>query len=164
MTLEQWEEERDRELDERLAALFRSARPAAPSAGFARRTMSAVRQAPLPAGRRPLRAPYAVLLGWAALVAVAAALTAGVLFRQPALLQILAFVIADGVRAGVWLLEAVRTGAGVLDLFVKTGTVVAMAASTKEAGAGLALLAGVAAFSLFMLDKLLLSKKESSSW
>ena len=50
MTLEEWEEEKDRELDESLTTLFQAVERPEPSAGFASKTMKAVRLAPLAAG------------------------------------------------------------------------------------------------------------------
>ena len=72
MTLEEWEQEKDRELDERLSGLFRAAERPAPSRRFVSSTMTAVRLASLPAGRQPLRRPWFVPAGWAALVTAAA--------------------------------------------------------------------------------------------
>ena len=54
MTLQEWEQQKDRELDQKLSALFQSAQSPAPRPGFVSRTMKAVRQAPLPDPELPL--------------------------------------------------------------------------------------------------------------
>ena len=85
MTLHEWEQEQDRELEEQLTTLFQSAPPPEISAGFTSRTMNAVRHAPLPEGRHPLRRPWTLPAGWAALVMAAAAVAYGGLSNRPAL-------------------------------------------------------------------------------
>jgi hypothetical protein len=164
MTLEEWEEQKDRELDESLSALFRSVeRPEAPS-GLASRTVKAVRRAPLPPGRRALRLPWTTPLGWAALVAAAAATTYGIAVSQPLFVELFASLLAFGIHAGMWLLQLIHTGAAISGVLATTGGVVARAMSTRQATAALTLMTGLAAFSLLMLNKLLFSEKESFSW
>jgi hypothetical protein len=168
MTLEEWEQEKDRELDEldeQLTQLFRSAPPSAPPAGFVSRTMKAVRRAPLPAGRRPLRLPWIVPAGWAALVAVAVASASyGVLSDQRLLAEVFSSFVALAIRTAMWLLQSVHVSSRVFEVLATTSRVVSHALSTREAAGGLISMALVAAVSLSMLNKLLFSDKESSSW
>jgi hypothetical protein len=163
MTLQEWEEEKDRELDERLMSLLRSDRPV-PPAGFVARTMKAVRRAPLPEGRQPLHRPWTVPLGWVALISASAAMAYSVLMNQRVAAELLSSVLAFGVRLGMRLLQSVHTSSMVFDVLVTTGRVAAHAMSTREGSAGLMLMALVAAVSLTMLNRLLVSEKESSSW
>ena len=164
MTLQEWEDEKDRERDQRLTALFQSAPRPAPSADFVSRTMRAVRQAPLPAGRHPLRRPWIVPLGWTALVAAAAAATYGALSNQPLVAEALSSLIGVGVGAGLRIVQSVHTGSMVFGVLSTVSRVIVRTLSTREAGAGLIAMMLVAAVSLSMLNKLLLSEKESSSW
>ena len=164
MTLDEWEDQNDRELDESLTALFRSVEPPAPRPGFASRAISAARRAPLPAGRVGLGRPWTVPLGWAALASGAAGTTYGIGVNQPVFAEAFASLLSIGVRAGLWLPQFVRTGSAVFDLLSTTGGVVARTASTKAGAAGLVLMTLVAAVSLSMLNRLLSTEKESSSW
>jgi hypothetical protein len=126
--------------------------------------MSAVRHARLPEGRQPLRHPWTVPAGWAALVMAAAAVAYGGLSNYPALAALFARLVDGGVRAGMWIVQSVHTSSTVFDVMATTSRAVARALSTREAGAGLLVMALVAALSLSMLHKLLLSEKESSTW
>ena len=164
MTLQEWEQEKDRELEEQLTTLFQSAPPPALSAGFVSRTMKAVRQAPLPEGRHPLRRRWTVPAGWVALVMAAAAAAYGALNDQPVVAEFLTSLVDVSVRAGMRLVQSVHTSSTVFDVLVTMSRVIARAMSTREAGAGLLVMALVAAASLSMLHKLLISEKESSSW
>lgn len=164
MTLQEWEQEKDRELEEQLTTLFQSATPPELSAGFTARTMKAVRQAPLPEGRHPLRRPWTVPAGWAALVMAAAAVAYGALRNQPVVAELFASLVDAGVRAGMWVVQSVHTSSMVFEVLATTSRAVARALSTREAGAGLLVMTLVAAASLSMLHKLLVSEKESSSW
>jgi hypothetical protein len=164
MTLQEWEEEKDRALEEQLTALFQSASPPAPSAGFVSRTVKAARQAPLPEGRHPLRRPWTVPAGWVALIMAAAAATYSALSNQQVVAEAVASLVGVGIRAGLRLVQSVHTSSMVFDLFATTSRVIARALSTREAGAGLLVMALVAAVSLSMLQKLLVSEKETSSW
>jgi hypothetical protein len=164
MTLQEWEHEKDRELDEKLAALFQSAQPPAPPAGFVAHTMKAVRQSALPEGRHPLRRPWTVPAGWAALVAAAVAAAYSALNNQQLLAEMVASLVDVAVRGGMRLVQSVHTGSMVFDVLATTSRVIARAMSTPEAGAGLVAMAVVAAASLSMLNKLLVSEKESSLW
>lgn len=163
MTLEEWEQEKDRELDEKLAGLFRSVQPPMPRAGFVSRTVKAARQAHLPAGRVPLQRPWFAPLGWGAIAASLAYAVFFMLNDQRVAAQILASCVDVGVRAGLWLIQSVRVTSTVVELMATTGRVVAYAASTREAIAALITMAAVAALSLSMLHRLL-RDKESTSW
>jgi hypothetical protein len=164
MTLEEWEQKEDRELEEQLTALFQTAQPPAPPAGFVSRTMKAVRRAPLPEGRHPLRLPWVVPVGWAALVAAASAASYSALSHQRLAAEVLSSLVAFGVRAGLRLVQSVNGGSMVFDVLATMNRVMLRAMSTREATAGLMLMALVAAISLSMLNKLLFSEKESPSW
>jgi hypothetical protein len=164
MTLHEWEDEKDRELDEQLTALFHSVQPPAPPAGFVSRTMHAVRRAPLVDGRSPLRRPWTVPFGWAALVTAAIAAMYGFLNNQPLAAEAVSSLVAFGVRVGMRLVQSVHTTSLVFELLATTSRVVSHAMSTREGTVGLMVMALVAATSLTMLNKLLFSGKESSSW
>jgi hypothetical protein len=161
MTLQEWEQEGDREMDEQLTSLFQSASPAAPSAGFVSRTMKAVRQAPLPEGRQPLRRRWTVPAGWVALVSAAAY---GALNYQQVVAEMVASFVDVAVPVGLRLMQSVHTSSRVFEVLTTMSHAFARAMSTREAGAGVLVMALVAACSLSMLHKILLSEKESSSW
>jgi hypothetical protein len=164
VTLEEWEEERDRELDENLTALFQAVERPEPSRRFAERTMKAVRRVPLPADRHPLRLPWTTPVGWAALVAGVAAAVWMVVVNQPLVAEIFASLVAGGIRTGISLVGTVHVGVAMFEVFSKIGGVMARVMSTREATAGLTLMIVIAACSLLTLDRLLFSEKESSSW
>lgn len=164
MTLEEWEAQKERELDASLTVLFQSVEPLEPRSDFASRTMKAVRRAPLPAGRHALRLPWTTPVGWAALVAAAVVAMAGVAVNQPAIAEAFALLVGVGIRLGMWLLGSMHTGFALFDLFAKTGGVFVRVVSTRQASASLTLMTGMAAFSLLMFTRLLFSEKESSSW
>ncbi len=164
MTLEEWEQKEDRELDEQLTTLFHSIEPPAPAAGFASRTMAAVRRAPLPEGRQPLRLPWIVPIGWAIVVAAATAASFGVISNQRLLVDVFSSLVTLGVRGGMRLVQSVHTSSMVFDLLATTSRAVSHALSTREAAGGLMSMALVAALSLSALNKLLFPEKESSSW
>lgn len=164
MTQEEWEDEKDRELDAGLTALFQSVESPKPPAGFALRTMKAVRRTPLPAGRRALRHRWVTPLAWAALIAGAASVALGAGINQPLAADVVTSGVATGLRLGVWFLQVVLASFSVFEMFAKTGLAVARAMATREAAAGLTLMAVTAGLSLSMLRALLFSKKESSSW
>jgi hypothetical protein len=164
MTLEEWDQEKDRELDEQLTTLFRSTQSPAPPAGFVSRTMAAVRRAPLPAGRQPLRLPWIVPIGWAILIAAGTVASFGVVSNQRLFAEVFSSLVTFGVHGGMRLLQSVHTSSMVFDLLATTSRVVSHALSTREAAGGLMSMAFVAAVSLSMLNKLLFPEKESSSW
>jgi hypothetical protein len=164
MTLAEWEQEKDRELDEQLTALFQSTQAPVPSAGFASRTINAVRLAPLPQGRRPLRRSWIVRAGWWMLLAAATIACYGVLVNQRLAAGPLSWIIALVVRAGMRFVQLVHTSSMVFDAFATTSRIVSHAMSTRQATAGLMMMTLVAALSLSMLNRLLVSDKESSSW
>ena len=164
MTLEEWEQQKDRELDAQLTAHFQSVQPPMPSAGFVSRTIKAVRRAPLPEGRQPLRLPWIAPAGWVTLVAAATAASVGVLSEQRLFAELFSSLVAFGIRAGMRLMQSVHVSSMVFDLLATTSRVVSHALSTREAAGGLISMAVVAAISLSMLNKLLFSEKETSSW
>lgn len=164
MTHEEWEDQNDRELDASLAEFFRSVESPQPPAGFAWRTMKAVRREPLPAGRRALGHPWTAPLGWAALIVGAAGAALGAAINQPIVAEVFASLVATGIRVGMWLLQLVLISSAVFEMFATTGRAFATAMATREAVAGLTLIAVTAALSLSMLHALLFSEKESSSW
>ena len=84
MTEHEWDQLKDRELDNSLGVLFRSAGALAPLPGFTSRTLKAVRRAPLPAGRRALRHPLVAPISWTVLIAAAAGALAAVVAAHPA--------------------------------------------------------------------------------
>jgi hypothetical protein len=101
--------------------------------------------------------------GWAALVSAAVTAAAG-LFNQRLLAEVLSSLITVAVRAGMRLVQSVQTTSLIFDLLSTTSRVVVRAISTRQAGAGLIVMGLVAAVSLSLLNKLLVSEKESSSW
>jgi hypothetical protein len=163
VTLEEWEEEKDRELDERLTRLFQAVERPEASAGFASKTMKAVRLAQLAAGRQELRRPWTTPAGWAALVAGIVAALYGIVSTQPAIVAAFAMLVAGGIRAGIWLVRSVHVSVAMFDLLSTAGGAVARVMSTGEAAAGLTLMLGIAGFSLSMLQRLLFSEKGPSS-
>jgi hypothetical protein len=164
MTLEEWEAEKDRELDEQLRALFHAVDAPSPRAEFVSRTMDAVRRSPLPAGRRPLRRSRAVPIGWVALVAGGAAAAYIGINNQRLVIEIMSSLVALGLSASLTVVHAFHTSSLVFDALATIGRIVSRAASTREATAGLIALTLVAAVSLSMLQRLLVSGEESSSW
>jgi hypothetical protein len=151
------------ELDDDLTRAFRSARQPMPSPGFAARTMKAVRRAPLPAGRKPLSHPLSALVGWAALIAGAAAMI-GVVMTQPLIGRGFASLLSTGVGLGVWLVGGISSGILLADVLSTAGLAVGRAVATKEATTGLMLLTAVGALSLSALHRLLISKGEAPRW
>ena len=164
MTLQEWEEQQDRELDEQLSGLFRSATPPVPTGDFASRTLAAARHAPLSTGRRRLRRPWTFVAGWTAVVAMVTAMTAAAIFRQPALTAAFASVLAMTIRLGFWMLSLMQGSSMLVSTLGTAAGVFAKALATREAAIVVSLLAAVGLFSLSMLTRLLFSEKESSSW
>ena len=164
MTEREWDELKSGELDDRLAALFKTVDPPKPLAGFTSRTMKAVRREPLPAGRRPLGHPLVLPFGWAAFIGAVTAAAYFVLATQPAVAASFAWLLAVGVRAGMWLLQLVGSAATVFGLFTTTGLAIARAIATRDGSLGLTLIAAVAALSLAALRRLLISESEVSPW
>ena len=167
MTEQEWDEQKDRELDERLTSLFKSVesveRPG-PLAGFASRTLKAVRQEPLPAGRRPLRNPVITLIGWAALIAGATAAFSAVVVNQPVAAELFVSLVAVGIRLGAWLVHFAGAWLALSDLFAMTGRAVARAVASREGFAGLMAIAATGALALSALRRLLISESEAPRW
>jgi hypothetical protein len=151
------------ELDTRLSELFRSVEQPEPSAGFASRTMKAVRVAPLPAGRQSLRHSWVVPLGWAALIGAAAAV-AGVIVSQPLAAKAFASVLGFTLHTSAQLVHFIHAGLAVSELFTTVGNAVARAAATREGAMALVVTATVAGTSLLALQRLLFSEEEVSQW
>jgi hypothetical protein len=152
------------ELDARLSELFRSAGPLEPSAGFAARTMKAVRVEPLPAGRRALRHPWSAPVGWTMLVGATAMIVYGVFVNEAVAAQILASVIAVTLHAGAQLVRYLVAVLAMTELFATLGNAVSRAAATREGTTTLMWTAAVAGSSLLALQRLLFSKGEESQW
>ena len=152
MTEHEWDQLKDRELDESLGTLFRSAGAPAPPAGFTSRTMKAVRRAPLPAGRRALRHPLVTPVSWTVLIAAAAAALAAVV---PAVAAFFASALVGAVRANLWVLHSVTVGFAWADLLRVIGRAVALGIATKQGSLGMIVIVATAAFSLSALRRLL---------
>jgi hypothetical protein len=164
MTLEQWEEDKDRELDERLRGLFHSVPPIQPSAGFVSRTMKAVRMTSLPEGRQPLRGSWTLPAAWAALVALATVGAYALTTNQRVLAQIVSALTTFGVRAAMRVVQSVHVSSLVFDVLATSSRVISHALSTPQGATTVMVMGLVAAMSLAMLNKLLFPDKESSSW
>jgi hypothetical protein len=164
VTYEQWEEEKDRELDERLTTLFRGAVPPQPRAGFANRTLKAIRREPLAPGRRPLRQPWTVPIGWAALIGGTTGMAYFIMMNLPLFGGLFTRVLAGGIGVGVWFVHFIGTGLAISNLFTTTGLAVARVVATREGSAGLMLMAVIGALSLSALHRLLFAEGEASQW
>ena len=151
------------ELDARLNELFRSVEQPEPSPGFALRTINAVRVAPLPPGRQPLRHPWVAPLGWAALIGAAAAVAA-LIVSQPLAAKAFASALGFTLRATAQLVDFIHAGLAVSELFTTVGNAVARAAATREGAMALIMTATVAGTSLLALQRLLFSEKEVPQW
>ena len=120
--------------------------------------MKAVKRAPLPAGRRPLRSPLAGLVGWAALIAGVAISCVGDCRDVPQLASTFTRLVSRGIGVGVWLIQFASAGLALSDVFTKTGLAVTRAVVTREGSTGLLLIAAMGAFSLSALHRLLISE------
>ena len=157
----------DLKRDARLSELFRSIEAPGPSPHFAERTMKAVKRAPLPAGRLPLRSPLAGLVGWAALIAAVAISSWAIAMTQPQLASTFTRLISRGIGIGVWLIQFAGAGLALSDVFTKTGLAVTRAAVTREGSTGLLFITAMGAFSLSALHRLLISEgpeRGASQW
>jgi hypothetical protein len=155
MTRHEWDEASDRDLDERLTALFRSIGSPEAAPDFTARTMRAVRRAPLPPGRRALAHPLLVPIGWFALVSGVAAGGVGLAMLEPAVPRALAWFVTRGIGASVWLLRSLIAWSTLFDLFAVSSDAVARAVVSVEGSLTLALVALVAAASLATLNRLI---------
>lgn len=164
MTSEEWEEERELELDANLTALFQSVAPLQPTSGFAARTLRAVRRETLPAGRHALGRPWSLAVGWAAVIVGTAVAAYGIVENQPLIAGLFASLVAGSVRAGVWLLQCVSAGVELSDLLTTTGLTAARVVATREGAAGLMLMTITGALSLSALHRLLFVEEETSRW
>jgi hypothetical protein len=152
------------EHEDPLVDLFKTLEAPAPSSTFVARTMRAVKRAPLPAGRKPLRSPLTALAGWAAALAIVAASAWMMTISQPGLASGFSVLVSKGIAIGVWLTQFSGTGFALLDVFASTGLAFSKAAVTKEGTTGLLLTAAIGAFALSALRRLLMPEREGSSW
>jgi hypothetical protein len=152
------------ETDEELAALFKSLEAPAPPSGFLARTMRAVKRAPLPAGRRPLRSPFTSVIGWAGAIAIVTGTFWMIAATQPLWASGFSRLLTSGIGIGVWLVQFSGAGFALADVFASTGLAFSKAAVTKEGTTGLLLTAAMGAFALSALRRLLVSDGEGSSW
>ena len=145
-------------LDEQLEVLFRSVAAPGPSSDFVTRTLKAVRRAPLPAGRRPLRSPLAGIAGWAALVAGVAVSAGAIAVNTPVFAAVFAALLSSGITLGVWLMQAAGAGLALSDVFTTTGIAVSRVIVTREGSTALLLIAIIGATALSALQRLLVSE------
>lgn len=164
MTYEEWEDEKDHELDASLTAIFQSVSPPQPASGFAARTLKAVRRQHLPAGRRALRRSWSIPVGWAALTGGTAAIAYFILMNLPLIAGIFTRLVAGGVGVSMWLVHFIGTGLALSNLFTTTGLAVARVVATREGSTGLMLMAVIGALSLSALHRLLFAEGEASRW
>ena len=150
--------------DEQMLALFALVDTPAPSPGFTSRTMRAVVDASLPAGRKALRDPLATMLGWAAVISAVAFALLAIVLTQPVLIAGFSTLITRGVGTGVWLMQVGQMTLRLLDVLTTTGAAVLRAVATTEGTTGLVLTAIVGAVSLSALHRLLISEGEDSQW
>lgn len=150
--------------EDELVALLKRLDAPEPPGDFVARTMRAVRRAPLPPGRTPLRSPLASLFAWAAVIAGVSLSALAVVLTNPVFASSVTTLFSAGVGAGVWLMQFARAALAVMDVFATTGLAVARAAATREGTTGLLLMAVVCALSLSALHRLLISEGEDSQW
>jgi hypothetical protein len=139
--------------EEQFHELFRSLNAVEPSAGFADRTMKAVKASALPPGRVPLRHPLGSVAAWAALIAGGIVLAWALVL--PLLGTEIARIVSRGIGLGAWLAQVGATSVAVLDLLVVPSTTVMRAVVTREGIVGLLLVSAVGAFSMSALYRLL---------
>jgi hypothetical protein len=151
------------ELDARLIELFRSVEQPEPSAGFASRTMKAVRVAPLPAGRLRLRDSWSIRCGWAAFVGAAAAMGYAVV-NLPVTARMFAATLGLVLHTASDLARLVFSGLVWSEVLTTIGRAVAMAAATPEGMTALMATAIVACIAVSALHRLLASEREASQW
>lgn len=147
------------EMDARLRVLFSRIESPAPSVGFAARTMKAIVREPLPVNRRPLRSPFAALMGWAAMIAGVAVSGGALAANQPVFASAFAGLVSGGIGVGVWLMHFAGAGLTLSDVFTTAGLAVSRAVITREGSIGLMLVATVGALSLSALHRLLMSEE-----
>src|SRR6187399_2221775 len=101
--------ERDKPLgdvdDEQLLAAFAHVDAPQPPRDFVVKTMRAVRRAPLPAGRVPLRDPLTSMFGWSALIAAVAFAVLAISLSEPIVVSVFSRLITGGVGTGIRLLQ-----------------------------------------------------------
>jgi len=155
VTEHEWDQLKDRELDDSLGALFRRAGAPAPLAGFTSRTMKAVRRAPLAAGRRALRHPLVAPISWTVLIATAVGALAAIVAAYPAVATFFASMLVGAVRAGLWMLHSVTVVFAWADFLRVIGRAVAVGIATRQGSFGMIVIVATAALSLSALRRLL---------
>lgn len=155
MTEQDWNDLKDRELDEQLGTLFKSIDPPTVQQGFVSRTMKAVRSEALPPSRRALRHPLIAPLGWAALVTAVTGAAAAAVMTQPAIAQVLTAMLTIGLRGSLWLMHSATAGIAWSDVVGAVGRAIALGIATKEGSLGILLVIATAALSLTALLRLL---------
>ena len=151
--------------DEQLHELFRSLVAAEPTAGFANRTMKAVKLEPLPAGRVPLRHPLGSVAAWAALIAGGVILAWALVVPQ--LGTGVMRLVGRGIGFSGWLVQLFAASLSVLDVLLAPSTAVTRAVVTREGVAGLVFVSAIGLFSASALHKLLSaenSERGPSRW
>jgi hypothetical protein len=160
--------ERDNPLDdvddEQLLAAFAHIDAPQPSRDFVVKTMRAVRRAPLPAGRVPLRDPLTSMFGWAALIAAVAFAVLAISLTEPIVVSIFSRLITRGVGTGMRLLQLAPMGLRLFDVMTTMGDAVSRAAMTAQGATGLVMSAVVGVVSLSGLHRVLISEREDSQW
>jgi hypothetical protein len=156
-------DDRDPEIDASLAALFRSAEPPRPSADFASRTMAAIGQQPLPAGRHALGRRGVPVRRW--IPAAAAAAAAVYWFVDfPAVARASVALLTSMLSVALSLGDLIRAALPLADIVASAGLALANALVTKEGSAAVIAMTAVAALSLTALRRLLNLEQESSVW
>jgi len=153
VTEQEWDQQKDRELDASLTALFKSVDPPRPRSGFSSRTMKAVRREKLPLGRRHLRHPWIAPAGWATLAAAASVVAAMALY--PVAAPLLTSVLAFGVRAGLDLVRFATAVIGFAEPFATASRAMLQVFATREGVTFLLLVFVTGALSLSALRRLL---------
>jgi hypothetical protein len=131
---------------------------------FTAKTMRAVRRAPLPAGRVPLRDPLLSMFGWAALIASVAFAVLAISLGEPIVVAAFSRLITRGVGTGMWLLQLAPMGLRLFEVMATMGDAVSRAAMTAQGATGLVMSAVVGAVSLSGLHRVLISEREDSQW
>ena len=155
MTEHEWNELKERELDEALSSLFLSVEKPKPGPRFTAKVMTAVRAADLPAGRDRLRHPMLVPAAWTVLITGVSAAAYRVALGQPVVANFLASFVALSFRTGLWLFHAIREGLAPAGPFTAASRAVARAMATTQGSLALLAMAAVGAMSFSLLHRLL---------
>jgi len=155
VTEQEWNDLKDRELDEALTSLFSSVEKPKPGVRFAARTMTAVRAAELPAGRIRLRHPLLVPVAWIAIIALVSVAVYRIAPAQPVVASLMGSLVAFGIRAGFWLFHATREALAFSGPLAAISRALSSVIVTTEGSLALLVIAATGAISLSMLHKLL---------